>query len=100
MSTSKRISKADLVDSISAEVGITKAHTKSVIDSFLGEIQSAVSQGDSVALTGFGTFELRRRKERSGVKPGTTERIKIPASDYPAFKAGKAFKEACEKTPY
>ena len=44
-------------------------------------------------LTGFGTFEVRERSARTGVKPGTTEKIEIPASKFPAFKAGKSLKD-------
>jgi DNA-binding protein HU-beta len=46
-----------------------------------------------VQITSFGTFEVRKRKARVGVRPGTTEQIKIPATRYPAFKAGKALKD-------
>ena len=46
-----------------------------------------------VQLTGFGSFEVRERKARVGVRPGTTDKIEIPASQYPAFKPGKSLKE-------
>jgi len=46
-----------------------------------------------VQLTGFGTFEVRERSARTGVKPGTSQKIEIPASKYPAFKAGKSLKD-------
>src|SRR5690606_25744208 len=52
-----------------------------------------LGKGNKVQLTGFGTFEVRSRKARKGVRPGTTERIDIPASTYPAFKPGKGLKD-------
>ena len=64
------------------------------MDAALGIVSEHLVEGDKVQLTGFGTFEVRERKERKGVQPGTTNPITIPASKYPAFKAGKALKEA------
>ena len=52
-----------------------------------------LNSGGKVQLTGFGTFEVRERQAREGVKPGTSEKIQIPASKAPAFKAGKSLKE-------
>ncbi|MEZ4630202.1 MAG: HU family DNA-binding protein [Deinococcales bacterium] len=90
---SNTVSKADLVDKITESSGLKKKDVKTVVDSFVDAISSHLSQGDKIQLTGFGTFEVRERQERQGVKPGTTETITIPASKYPAFKAGKALKE-------
>jgi DNA-binding protein HU-beta len=59
----------------------------------LSSISSHLKQGNKVQLTGFGTFEVRERSARTGVKPGTTEKIEIPASKFPAFKAGKSLKD-------
>lgn len=88
------ISKADLIDLVSDETGLTKKDVKSVVDELLGKVTTHLDKGDKIQLTGFGTFEVRHRKERMGVKPGTSEKIKIPASKYPAFKPGKALKDA------
>ena len=93
MAKRKTVSKAELVDIVSDEAGMTKKDAKSVIDKFLGNITGHLDKGYKVQLTGFGTFEVRERKARVGVKPGTTDRIDIPASKYPAFKPGKAMKE-------
>ena len=87
------ISKADLVDMVAGESQMTKKDVKTVVDMMLERVGTHLKKGDKVQLTGFGTFEVRERKARTGVRPGTTERIEIPASKYPAFKPGKALKE-------
>ena len=56
-----------------------------------------VADGEEIRIVGFGTFERRERKERIGSDPRTNEKITIPASKVPAFKAGKAFKDAVDK---
>lgn len=90
------VSKADLVDRIAGERGMSKKDVKAVIDGMLDIVTNALSEGEKVQLTGFGTFEVRERKERTGVRPGTTERINIPASKYPAFKPGKGLKDSVQ----
>lgn len=87
-------SKADLVASVSEQTGYSKTECKAVIDATLGAIRKALEDEEKVVLTGFGSFEVRKRSAREGVKPGTSEKIQIPASKYPAFKPGKALKEA------
>ncbi len=89
----KSVSKADLVDAVASKSNMTKKDVKAVVDMMLEQVNTHLKKGDKVQLTGFGTFEVRKRKARTGVKPGTTEKIKIPASKYPAFKPGKALKD-------
>lgn len=91
------ISKADLVDKIAEETGLNKSQSKDALEAVLGTITTHLEQGDKVTLTGFGTFEVRERSAREGVKPGTSEKIQIPASKYPAFKAGKTLKESVKQ---
>jgi DNA-binding protein HU-beta len=93
----KTKTKADLIDQVAAAAGLKKKDAKSAVDAFLGKVEDALKAGSKVQLTGFGTFEVRSRKARTGVKPGTTTKIKIPASKYPAFKPGKALKETVKK---
>ncbi|MDR9391058.1 MAG: HU family DNA-binding protein [Trueperaceae bacterium] len=93
MATSKTVSKADLVTTVSEETGLKKKDVKDVMDAMLDQVTTSLDKGAKVQLTGFGTFEVRARKARTGVKPGTTEKIKIPSSKYPAFKPGKSLKE-------
>ena len=93
----KTVTKADLVNHVADVTGLKKKDVKAVIDAFLNEIAEMLDRDYKVQLTGFGTFEVRKRKARVGVKPGTTEKIKIPASKYPAFKPGKALKEKVKR---
>ena len=87
------ISKADLTKNVSESSGVSAKDAKSIIDAFLEQTARHLAQGDTVQLTGFGSFEVRDRKARTGVKPGTSEKIEIPASKYPAFKPGKGLKD-------
>ena len=84
------ILKADLVKELSEKTSMGQKDVKTLLDGMLESVSSHLKQGDKVQLTGFGTFEVRERKARTGVKPGTGEKIEIPASKVPAFKAGKA----------
>ncbi len=93
MTKAKTVSKADLVDRVADETQLKKKEVKTVIDAMIDHVTKHLNGGDKVQITGFGTFEVRERKARTGVKPGTTERIEIPASKYPAFKPGKALKD-------
>lgn len=87
------MSKADLVDKVAEQTGVGKKEVKTILDGVLGVITEQLKGGGKVTLTGFGNFEVRERQARQGVKPGTTEKIEIPASKAPAFKPGKGFKE-------
>ncbi len=88
-----KISKADLVKELTESTGVNSKDVKAVIDGMIESVSSHLKQGDKVQLTGFGTFEVRERAARTGVKPGTSEKIEIPASKAPAFKAGKSLKD-------
>ncbi len=93
MAKAKTVSKADLVSSVAESKGLRKKDVKDVMDAMLDQISASLDSGSKVQLTGFGTFEVRERKPRTGVRPGTTDKIKIPASKYPAFKPGKGLKD-------
>ena len=97
MAKIKTVSKADLVDLVADETGMKKKDVKDVMDTMLDKISSHLDNNFKVQLTGFGTFEVRQRKARTGVKPGTTDKIKIPPSKYPAFKPGKSLKDRVKK---
>ena len=87
------VSKADLVKELTESTGVSSKDVKAVVDGMMESVSSHLKQGDKVQLTGFGTFEVRERAARTGVKPGTSEKIEIPASKAPAFKAGKSLKD-------
>ncbi len=91
------MNKAELIEKMSEKAGTTKKDAEKILNAFIESVTEAVATDDKVQLIGFGTFELRRRKARSGHDPRTRETIEIPASNSPAFKAGKAFKDAVNK---
>lgn len=86
--------KPELIEHVAEQTGLSKKDATEAVAAVLGGIQGALATGDSVTLTGFGTFEVRDRQAREGVKPGTSEKIQIAASKYPAFKAGKSLKDS------
>lgn len=85
--------KADLVKELTESTGVSNKDVKAVVEGMLASVGTHLKQGDKVQLTGFGTFEVRERAARTGVKPGTSEKIEIAASKTPAFKAGKGLKD-------
>ncbi|WP_063507798.1 HU family DNA-binding protein [Lactobacillus acetotolerans] len=85
--------KAELVSEVASKTKLTKKDAAAV-DAFFSSIQDNLSKGDKVQLIGFGTFEVRHRAARKGRNPQTGAEIQIPASEVPAFKPGKALKEA------
>lgn len=89
------VNKSQLIDQIAADADISKAAAGRALDSFIEAVSGALKDGDSVALVGFGTFSERERAARSGRNPQTGETIQIAAATIPAFKAGKALKDAC-----
>ena len=94
MAKAQTVTKSDLVDAIAADTGMSKTAAKSALESVIDNISSSLKKGNKVQITGFGSFEVRKRKARTGVKPGTSEKIKIPATKVPAFKAGSGLKDA------
>jgi len=88
-----KVTKQELIETVAEKTGATKKDAKVLVEALFETIAEALAQGKKVQITGFGTFEVRERKARTGVKPGTGEKIRIPASKYPAFKPGRALKE-------
>ena len=88
------MNKSELIDSIAASTGLTKADAGRALDATTDGIAKALQQGQSVSLVGFGTFTVRHRAARQGRNPRTGQTIEIKASNNPAFKAGKALKDA------
>lgn len=91
------MTKSELIDQVAERANLSKKDAGAAVNALLDTVQSALVSGDSVQITGFGTFEVRQRAAREGVKPGTSEKIHIPASKAPAFKAGKSLKDAVNK---
>lgn len=88
------MNKSDLVEAVAAATDSGKSQAAASVDAVLNSITGALQQGDKVALTGFGTFEVRNRAARMGRNPQTGATIQVKASKAPAFKAGKALKDA------
>lgn len=92
------MNKSELVDALADQTGMTKADAARAIDALFGTddgvIASAMAEGQRVQITGFGTFEAKRRKARKGRNPRTGETIQIAASNSPSFRAGKGLKDA------
>jgi DNA-binding protein HU-beta len=89
-----RMNKTELIDGVAAAADLSKAEAGRAVDAVIAEITKALKKGDAVTLVGFGTFQVRERAERTGRNPKTGDTIKIAASKNPAFKAGKALKDA------
>ena len=89
--------KTKFVEKVAKKAKMSKGGTAKVIDAALEVITKSLKRNEPVILTGFGKFEARRRKARVGRNPQTGRPIKVPAKKVPAFKAGKALKDAVAK---
>lgn len=91
------MTKADLIEAIAKEAGITKAAADKALDAFVDAVTAALAKGEKVSLIGFGTFSVGERAARTGKNPQTGKEIKINACKSPKFKAGTGLKEAVNK---
>jgi len=88
------MNKAEFIDSVADSAELTRAEAARAVDAVVSTVSRALKKGDTITLVGFGTFSVRKRAARTGRNPRTGESIKIKASKNPAFKAGKALKDA------
>lgn len=91
------MTKAELVDAVAKKVDddkLTKKLAESTVKAVIETITETLAKGESIQLVGFGTFEVRERAARKGINPRTKKEIKIAATKVPAFKAGRALKDA------
>jgi len=88
------MNKSELIDAIANSANLSKADAGRALDGLVAAITKTLKKGGTVSLVGFGTFSVRKRAARTGRNPRTGETIKIKASKNPAFKAGKALKDA------
>lgn len=88
------MNKQQLIDSAADAADLAKNDVARALDALLGTMTDALKAGEKVTLTGFGSFEVRQRAARTGRNPQTGESMAVPASKAPAFKAGKALKDA------
>ena len=82
------MNKAELIDAMAADAGVTKAQAKKALDSFTTNVGGALAGGGRVSLVGFGTFSVSKRNARDGRNPQTGKVIKIQAKNVAKFKAG------------
>ena len=91
------MNKNELVAKVADQSGLSKKAAEKALAAVIDTITAALVAGDKVQLVGFGTFETKQREARTGRNPRSGETIEIPAASLPAFKAGKALKDAVAK---
>ncbi|MCC9623684.1 HU family DNA-binding protein [Thalassospira sp. MA62] len=88
------MNKTELIQAVTEKADVSKKEATKIVEATFESITEALQNGEKIQLIGFGTFEVRERAARKGRNPRTKEDIEIPASKVPAFKAGKALKDA------
>lgn len=88
------MNKAELIDAIASEAGLSKADAKKALDAFVGATTGALKKGDRISLVGFGSFSVSKREARTGRNPQTGKEIKIAAKNVIRFKAGTDLSDA------
>ena len=91
------MTKTDLINSVAQKADISKKDADKAVNAVIAAISDSLVAGEKVQLVGFGTFEVRDRAAREGKNPATGEKITIAATKVPAFKSGKALKDAVAK---
>lgn len=91
------MTKSELINVVASKTETTKKNAEAAVNAMLEAITDALVSGEKVSLVGFGTFEVRDRKEKQVINPQTKEKMIAPASKAPAFKAGQALKNAVNK---
>lgn len=91
------MNKTELINSVAERTELTKKEAGKAVDAVFQTVMDTLGEGEKVQIIGFGNFEVRDRSARKGRNPQTGEEIQIAASKVPAFKAGKALREAVKK---
>ena len=91
------MTKAELINAVAQKTELSKKDSEKAVVAVLDAISETLAAGEKVALVGVGTFEVKERAAREGINPRTKEKIEIPASKLPVFKAGKELKEVVSK---
>ena len=97
------MNKTELIDRVAQRTGLTLKDSRNVVEAIFsttpkqGIIAAELKSGRKVQITGFGTFQIRKRKKREGRNPQTGETIEIPATKFPAFSAGRSLKDRVRK---
>ena len=87
------MNKADLIEFMAKDTKLPKTTCKGTLESMVKGIEMSLKKGKSVVLTGFGTFSIIKRKQRTGINPATGKKMVIPGKKVPKFKAGKKLKD-------
>ena len=90
------MTKTDLVNAIAEKAGFSKKDAEKALNAVIGSVTDALVNGEKVQHVCFGTFEVSDRKAKEAINPSTKEKIMVPAKKAPAFKAGKALKDAVD----
>lgn len=91
------MTKTDLVNLVAEKAEFSKKDADKAVSTVIAAITETLSKGEKIQLVGFGTFEVRDRKAKEGINPLTKAKLVVPAKKVPAFKAGKALKDAVAK---
>ena len=91
------MTKAELIANVAKKAELTQKDTEAAVNAFFSTVQESLAAGENVQVIGFGTFEVRERAARVGRNPQTGEEIQLAAAKVPAFKPGKALKDAVNK---
>lgn len=92
------MTKMELISMVASKSELSKKDSEKAVNAFIESIVDTLVKGDKIQLIGFGTFEVRDRAAREGKNPLTGEKLSIPATKAPAFKAGKLLKEVVAKS--
>lgn len=88
------MNKTELINAVAEKTAMSKKDCETILNGALDAITAALAENEEIRLVGFGTFEVKKREARTGLNPKTKEKIPIPATRVPAFKPGKALKDA------
>ena len=88
------MNKTEFINAVAAKGELDKKEAEKAVSAVFGAVTDALKAGEKIQLVGFGTFEVKERAEKQGRNPKTGETMTIAASKLPAFKAGKALKDA------
>lgn len=91
------MNKTDLINAVAEKTELSKKDATKAVEAVFETVMDSLSRGEKVQLIGFGNFEVRQRAARKGRNPQTGEEIQIPASKVPAFRAGKALRDAVKE---
>ena len=91
------MTKSELISAVAEKNSLKKKDAEVIVSSVIETIADSLSKGEKVAISGFGTFEVRERAEKNAINPATKKPIVIPTKKVPAFKAGKALKDVVNK---